>query len=326
MAMRRREFIAGLGGVAAWPAVARGQQPERIARIGYLAFSSATQGARFSYAFREGLRDLGYVEGKNVVIESRNADGDNDRLPDLATELVSLNVDVIVTYATGVTAAQRATRTIPIVMATYADAVAVGVVTSVAHPGGNVTGLTFFLSELMAKRLELLKEVVPSMTRAGVFLLRGNPSTASVLQVMGATANALNVGLQPFEISTPTEFESAFSALAEKQISALVVVDHAFFIDNADAIAALAARRRVPSAGPLELAASGGLMAYGVNFSDMFRRAAVYVDRILKGTNPGDIPIEQAAKFLTTVNLKTAKAIGIDMPTAILLRADEVIE
>jgi putative tryptophan/tyrosine transport system substrate-binding protein len=306
--------------------VARAQQRARIARIGYLAFSSATHGARFIAAFREGLRVLGYVEGKNLVIESRYADGDNDRLPGLATELVGLNVDVIVTYATGVTAAQHVTSTIPIVMATYADAVAVGVVGSVGHPGGNVTGLTFFVSELMAKRLELLKEVVPSMITAGVFLLRGNPSSASILQVMGTTANALSVNLQPFEIYTPTELESAFAASVNKHISALVVVDHAFFIDNADAITALAARHRIPCAGTLELAASGGLIGYGVNFADMFRRASIFVDKILKGEKPGDIPIEQATKFKFVLNLKTADAIGVTIPASLLTRADEVIE
>jgi putative tryptophan/tyrosine transport system substrate-binding protein len=323
--MKRRAFIAVLGGAAAWSAVARGQ-PERIARIGYLAFSSASQAVRFKETFREGLRDLGYVEGKNLTIESRYADGDNDRLLGLAIELVRLNVDVIVTYATGVTAAQRATSTIPIVMATYADAVAVGVVSSVAHPGGNVTGLTFFISELMAKRLELLKEVVPSMTKAGVFLLRDNPSNASILQVMGTTANALSVQLHPYEIRTPAEFENAFAAMRDQQVSALVVVDHAFFIDNAEVIAALAVKHGLPSAGTLEFAASGGLMAYGVNFPEMFRRSANFVDKILKGYKPGDIPVEQATKFKSVLNLKTAKSLDMTIPPSLLVRADEVIE
>jgi putative tryptophan/tyrosine transport system substrate-binding protein len=324
--VKRREFIAALGGAAAWPVVGRAQQSERIARIGYLAFTSAAQSARGSQAFREGLRDLGYVEGKNFVIEPRFADGDNDRLPGLAAELVGLNVDVIVTYATGVPAAQRATAIIPIVMATYGDAVAAGVVTSLAHPGGNVTGSTFFNPELMAKRLELLKEVVPSVTRAGVFLFRNSEGNRPILDTMEGAAQTLKVGLQPFELRSPTEFEGAFSVFADKQIGALVVSDHAFFIVNANAIAALAAKHRFPSIGPLDLATSGGLMAYGVNFPDQFRRAAVFVDKILKGGKPGDIPVEQAAKFVTIINLKTAKAIGIETPTSLLLRADEVIE
>jgi putative ABC transport system substrate-binding protein len=325
--MRRREFIAGFGGAAAWPIVARGQQQsDRISRIGFLAFSSSDRAVRFSDMFREGLRDLGYVEGKNINIESRYADGDNDRLPTLANELVRAKVDVIVTYATGVTAAQRATSIIPIVMATYADAVAVGVVSSVAHPGGNITGLTFFVSELMAKRPELLKQIVPSMAKAGVFLLRDNPSSASILEVMGATASALNVELHPFEIRTPTEFENVFSVLSDKRINALVVVDHAFFIDNAETIATLAIKHGIPSAGTLEFAANGALIGYGVNFPEMFRRAANFVDKILKGEKPGDIPVEQAATFRSVLNLKTAKSLGLEVPPSLLVRADEVIE
>jgi putative ABC transport system substrate-binding protein len=324
--MKRREFITLLGGAAAWPLAARAQQTGKIARIGYLSFLSASQHAARSDAFREGLRSLGYVEGRNLHIEFRFAEGDNDRLPGLAAELVGLNVDVIVTYATGVPAAQRATATIPIVMATYGDAVAAGVVASLAHPGGNVTGSTFFNPELLAKRLELLKEVVPSMTRAAVLLFRNSVLNGPILEAMEGTAKALRVGLQPFEIGKPTEFESAFSAWADKQIGALVVSDHAQFVANTNAIAALAAKHRLPSIGPLELAASGGLMAYGVNFSDQYRRAAVFVDKILKGAKPGDIPVEQSTKFETIINRKTAKTFGIEVPTSILLRADEVIE
>jgi putative ABC transport system substrate-binding protein len=324
--MKRREFIAGLGGAAAWPLVARAQQSGRVHSIGYLAFSSSDRAVRFIDIFREGLRNFGYVEGKNIIIEPRYADGDDDRLSTLANELVRANVDVIVTYATGVTAAQRVTSTIPIVMATYADAVAVGVVSSVAHPGGNITGLTFFVSELMAKRLELLKEAVPSMTKAGVFLLRDNPSTPSILRVMGATAEALSVKIQPFQIKTPAEFENTFAEMRDQQVNAVVVVDHAFFIDNADVIAALAVKHRLPSAGTLEYGASGGLIAYGVNFPEMFRRAASFVDKILKGEKPGDIPVEQATKFKSVLNLKTAKSLGLEIPPSLLVRADEVIE
>jgi putative tryptophan/tyrosine transport system substrate-binding protein len=251
--LKRRDFITLLGGAAAWPLAARAQQPERLARIGYLGLTSASQHVYGgSEAFRAGLRNLGYVEDRNVHIEFRFAEGDMDRLPGLAVELVGLNVDVILTYATGVPAAQRATATIPIVMATYADAVAAGVVASLARPGGNVTGSTFFLPELMAKRLELLKEVVPSMTRAGVLLLRGHAANGSVLDVMGATAKALRVELQPIEVRGPTEFESAFSAWADRQIGALVVQDHAFFLANANAIAALAAKHRLPSVEVIE--------------------------------------------------------------------------
>ena len=248
------------------------------------------------------------------------------RLPGLTTELVGLNVDVIVTHATGVPAARRMTTTIPIVMATFGDAVATGIVASLAHPGGNITGSTFFSPELTAKRLELLKEVLPSVTRVGVLLIRDNEMNGPSLEVMEGTAKALGVGLEPFEARGPVDFESAFSAWTAKQIGAVVVGDHAFLVANTDAIAALATKHRFPSIGPLELAVSGGLMAYGVNFPDMFRRAAVFVDKILKGAKPGDIPVEQVTKIQTIVNIRTAKALGIEVPTSLLLRADEVIE
>jgi putative tryptophan/tyrosine transport system substrate-binding protein len=322
--VKRRQFIALLSGAAAWPLAARAQQGERLARIGYLGLAPAAR-ILFDDAFREGLRDLGYVEGKNLRIEYRSTEGDEGRIPALAAELVGLDVDAIVTYATGVPAAQRATATIPIVMAAYAN---VGIVGSLARPGGNITGSTFFLPELMAKRLELLKEVVPPMTRAGVLLLRRDDTEANrnILEAMGATAKALRVELRPIEVREPSDYESTFSAWTDQQIDGLVMLDHAQFLVNAGAIAALAAKHRLPSIGPLELPAAGGLMAYGVDFSVMFRRAAAFVGKILKGAKPGDIPIEQATKFKAVVNLKTAKALGIDMPTSILLRADEVIE
>jgi putative ABC transport system substrate-binding protein len=325
--MQRRKFITLLGGAAAaWPLSARAQQAGRVVRIGYLAFSTASQHQPNSDAFRAALRSLGYIEGENIQIEFRFADGNNELLPSLAAELVRLNVDVMVTYATGVLAAQHATSTIPIVMATYSDAVAMKVVASLAHPGGNITGSTFFHLELMDKRLELLKEVTPSISRVGVLLLRGNPVNGRVLEAMRDTAKSLRVALQAIEVGSAIEFEQAFSALSSQQIGALVVTDHALFVTNANSIAALAAKYQVPSIGPLELGRSGVLMAYGVNFAEQFRRAAVFVDKIIKGTKPSDIPVEQATKFITIVNIKVANALGIDVPASILLRADEVIE
>jgi putative tryptophan/tyrosine transport system substrate-binding protein len=324
--VNRRAFIAGLGGVAAWPAVAAAQQAGSVIRVGYLGFGSNSQDAPFREAFREGLRNLGYVEGNNLQIEARFAEGDSDLLLGLATELVSLNVDVIVTYATAVLAAQRATRTIPIVMASYTDPVATGLVASLAHPGGNITGSTFFQPELMAKRLELLKEPMPSMNRAGVFLFRGAPSKVTILEAMGATAKALGVELRPIELERLTDLEDAFSALTDQQVSGLVVQDHAFFLANADAIAGRATSHRISSICSPQWGASGGLMGYGVNFPDQFRRAAVFVDKILKGANPGDIPVEQATKFVTVINLKAAKALGLEVSPSLLARADEVIE
>jgi len=268
---------------------------------------------------------VGYVESKNLRIEYRSAEGNEDLLPTLATELVGLNIDVIVTYASGVFAAQRATATIPIVMATYAN---VGIVGSIARPGSNITGLTFFLPELMAKRLELLKEVVPAMARAGVLLQRRDDvaSNRNMLDAMETVAKALRVELQPIEVRDLRDYQAAFSAWADQQIGGLVTTDHAYLNANAGTIAALAAEHGLPSIGPLELPAAGGLMAYGVNFSDMFRRAAVFVDKILKGADPGDIPIEQATKFKIVLNLKTTKALGLDIPPTLHARADEVIE
>jgi putative tryptophan/tyrosine transport system substrate-binding protein len=327
--MRRREFIAGLGSAAVWPLVARAQQPARVARIGYLGLTSASaEHAAYggSDVFLAALRDLGYVEGRDLHIEFRFSGGDEDRLAGLAAELVALNVDVIVTYATGVNAVQRATATIPIVAATAGDMVAMGIVASLAHPGGNITGSTFFVPELYAKRLELFREVVPSMTRAGVLLVRNNPSNLNALEAMGVTAKALKVGLQPIEVGKPTEYESAFSSWADQQIGALVVTDHAQLLANVNAITALAAKHRFPSIGPVELPSGGGLVGYGVNFSDMFRRAASFVDKILKGAKPGDIPVEQATKFKLVINLKTAKALGLTISETLLATADEVIQ
>ena len=325
--MRRREFITLLGGAAAtWPLAARAQQPGKVARIGYLGLTTPSSHAKYSQAFRDGLRRLGYVEGTNVVIDFRFAEENTDRLTALAAELVRNQVDVIVTYATGVPVAQRTTATIPIVMATYGDAVSTGVVASLAQPGGNVTGSTFFNPELMVKRLELLKEMVPSMTKSGVLLIRGHELNGPILQAMAMTAEALSVTLQPFEIGGPGEFESAFTAWADKEVGAVVIQDHAFLTSNTKAIAALAAKQWLPSAGPLELPANGGLMAYGVNFLDQFRRAAVFVDKILKGAKPGDLPVEQPTKFELVINLKTAKALGLDVPAFLQQRADEVIE
>jgi len=218
------------------------------------------------------------------------------------------------------------TTTIPIVQTVGSDLVAAGFARSLARPGGNVTGCTFFQPELMAKRLEVLKEILPSMTRAGVLLVRNNPSTRGMLEAMASAAQALNVAIQPIEVGESGEFDSALSAWVAPQAGGFVMQDHGFMLANSDTIAALAVKHRLASIGPLELPTSGGLFGYGVKFSDFFRRAASFLDKILKGTKPGDIPIEQAAKFKSIANLKTAKMLGINMPTSILLRADEVVE
>jgi putative ABC transport system substrate-binding protein len=273
------------------------------------------------------MRELGYQEGRNIVIDFRWADGHYDRLPALFAEMVRLNFDVIVTHGTpGALAAKRATTTIPIVFATAGDAVASGLVTSLARPGGNVTGSTYFIPELSAKQLELLKELIPGLTDVGILLNPANPMNEPVVPAMKQTAQLLKVELHQFGMSDPAELEGAFAAMAARRVGALVVIDDSTLIANAALIAKLALRQRLPASGWPDFAVSGGLMAYGINYVDMFRRAAAFVDKILKGAKPADIPVERATKFETIVNLSTAKALNLDVPTSLLLRADEVIE
>jgi putative tryptophan/tyrosine transport system substrate-binding protein len=326
--LKRRELITLLGGAAAaWSLVARAQQPAKVARIGILGLASEAAAAPYVNAVRAGLRDFGYIEGKNLIIEYRFGDANYERLPALAAELVHLNVDVLVTFAApGTQAAKSATKTIPIVMAVTADAVGTGLIASLAHPGGNVTGTTVLNPELMAKRLELLKELMPTMTQAAVLLNPDNAANGPVRHAMEMTAKALNVGLHPFELRGSGEIESVFAAMVDGKIDALVVHDDQVLIGNAKAIAALAAKQNLPSCGFLEFAAVGGLSAYGVNFVELCRHAAYFVDKILKGAMPGDLPVEQPTKFELVFNLKTAKALGLEIPPMLLARADEVIE
>jgi putative tryptophan/tyrosine transport system substrate-binding protein len=327
--MRRRDFIAGIAGsAAAWPLTARAQQPaSRIFRIGFVGLPTADSLPKRPEAFRAGLRDLGYQEGRNVVIDFRWADAHYERLPALFSELVRLNVDVIVTHGTpGGLAAKQATTTVPIVFAAAGDAVASGLVASLARPGGNMTGTTYFVPELSAKQLELLKETIPSLTDVAILLNPANPMNEPVVPAMKRTAQSLKLELHQFGASGPAEFDGAFAAMATKRVGALVVIDDATLIANAPIIAKLALGQRLPASGWPDFAAAGGLMAYGVNYVDLFRRAATLVDKILTGTKPSDIPVERATKFDTVVNTKTAKALGIDIPTSLLLRADEVIE
>ena len=322
--MRRREFIGLLGGAAAaWPLAVRGQQPDRMARIGVLVPGGSAV-KPVAEAFREGLRDLGWVEGKNILIEERFGEG--ERLPGLAAELVNLNVDIIVTGGEGVFAAHRVTATVPIVMGAFSDVVALGLAASLSHPGGNITGSTAFPGKMLAKRLELLKEIVPSLTRAGVLLLRGLPSSRLNLDLMAPTAKALKVELLPIEVSGASDYENALSAAASAPIGGLALSDPAQFEADAAVIASIANKHGLPTVGAPIFAARGGLLGYGVNFPELWRHAATFVDKILKGAKPGDIPIEQATRFHTVVNLKTAKAIGVDIPPLLLAAADEVIE
>jgi putative ABC transport system substrate-binding protein len=277
--------------------------------------------------FRTGLRDLGYLEGTNIVIEYRWAEGRYDRLADLAAELVRLKVDVLVTHGTpGGLAAKRATTTIPIVTATSADAVTSGLVESLARPGGNVTGSSFFVPELNAKRMEFLKEAFPHTRRMAVLLNPDNPAMVPILHALELTAGPLKVALQQFAVRRPNEFDGAFSAMTKSQVDAVAIIEDSVFQANAGAIAGLAVEKRLPSTGFKEFAEAGGLMAYGPSISHLFRRAAVYVDKILKGVRPADLPVEQPTKFELVINLKTAKALGLTIPQSLLLRADEVIQ
>jgi putative ABC transport system substrate-binding protein len=279
-------------------------------------------------ALRAGLRDLGDVEGKNIVIEYRWAEGKYDRLPDLVAELVALKVDVIVTSGgtPPALAAKQATTTIPIVMAGTGDAVAAGLVSSLARPGGNITGLTDFVPELMAKRLELLKEAIPRARRVAVLSNPDNPARGGTLKAMEATARSLKVELQEFEARGPTEFESVFSMMTKSRIDAVVPTQDSVLAANVRAIADLAAKKRLPSVGTKEFSEAGGSIGYGMNFPYNYRRAAYFVDRILEGAKPADLPIEQPTKFELVINLKTAKALGLTIPQSILVRADEIIQ
>jgi putative ABC transport system substrate-binding protein len=327
----RRRFITGFV-IASTPlgatASAQEYKAEKVYRIGFLGTASASAQAKRVDALRAGLRDLGYVEGKNIVIEFRWAEGRYDRLPDLAAELVRLKVDVLVTAGTpGTLAAKKATTTVPIVMVGIGDAVATGVVASLARPGGNITGSTDSVPELMAKLLELLKEIMPRTRRVAVLVNPDNPSRPSpVLKAMGTTAGSLKVELQKFEARGPSEFESAFSRMAKSRVDAVVVTTDVLFNYNVAAVADLAAKKRLPSAGAKAFAEAGGLIGYGLNFPDMDRRAAYFVDKILKGVKPEDLPVQQPTKFELVVNLKTAKALGLTIPQTLLLRADQIIE
>jgi len=306
---------------------AEAQPPPKIPRIGVLSGSSLTTDSRNRAAFLQGLRELGYVEGQTIVLEGRWAEGNRERLPALAAELVRLRVEVIVAgNVPAARAASQATPRIPIVLA-GGDAVGTGLITNLARPGGNITGLTVAAVELSAKRLELLKEAIPTISRVAVLSLRDNPNTAPSLQEMQGAARVLGVQLQSLSVHDPGEFEDAFAAMSREQAEALVVIPAAFFRIHRARIIELAARGRLPTFwGALEAVADGCLMAYGPDETSVWRRAATYVDKLLKGAKPGDLPVEQPMKFELGINLKTAKALGITMPPSLLLLADEVIQ
>jgi len=328
--MKRRQFITLLGGAAvAWPVAAHGQQAAKVARLGFLSSASASSSIykKNFDALRAGLRELGYIEGQNLIIESRWAEDKYDRLPELAAELVRLDIDVLITHGTpGTMAAKRATATIPIVMAVVGDAIITGVVSSLARPGGNITGSTFFNPEISAKRLELLREAFPRISRFGVLMNPNNPITGPIVQAMESSATTLKVELEVFEAQTPTDLENAFEAIAARRVNAVTINEDPVFIANALLIGQIASLRRLPVIGFREIAEAGGMMAYGIVLPEMFRRAAAFVHKLLQGAKPGEIPVEQATRFNIFINLKSAKALGLEIPPTLLARADEVIE
>ena len=326
--MRRREFVILLGGAAAWPLMANAQQTMPV--IGFLGSSSPDLYAAPLRSFRQGLSEAGYIEGRNVAIDFRWAEGQNDRLPVLAADLVRRQVNVIV--APGSTpaalAAKAATATIPIVFQVGIDPIAAGLVTSLARPGGNVTGVTNINTELVSKRLELLRELVPKATVVALLVNPTSPEIAeSVSKDLHLTASSLGLEFHILQASSERDFDSVFAALARLRVGALVIAPDAFFISRSEQLGALTAHHAVPAITQFrEFAAAGGLMSYGGSFSEPVRQVGIYAGRILKGEKPDNLPVQQPMKVELVINLKTAKALGITVPQSVQNRADEVIE
>jgi putative ABC transport system substrate-binding protein len=328
--MKRRDFITLLCGAAvAWPLVARAQQAA-MPVIGFLYHQSADPFAHRLRAFRQGLKETGYVEGENIVIEYRWAEGQNDRLPALADELVRRQVAVIVVPSTAATlAVKAATTTIPIVFAVAEDPVRLGLVASLARPGGNLTGINFFSSELVAKRLELLRELVPRAARVAVLVDPAQPNIGRerAEKEVEAAAGALGLQIQILNATSSREIDAAFAALVRERADALFVSPGGFFNGRRVQLATMAARHAVPmTSATREIAEAGGLMSYGPNIADAWRVVGVYAGRVLKGAKPRELPVEQMSKFELVINLPTARALGIEVPPNLLARADEVIE
>jgi putative ABC transport system substrate-binding protein len=328
--MRRRELLIAMGaGALATPLASFAQQPAaKVRRIGRLAPATSAFTSLPDEGFRQGMRELGWSEGANFATEYRYADGVLERLPALAAELVRLKVEVIVAGSTpAIVAAKNATATIPIVMITTGDPVAGGLVASLAHPGGNVTGVTALGQELGGKALDLLKEAVPNISRVAVLGGPAYPSMGTGAQAIESAARALGVTLQTVVVRTPAEIDGAFAAMREQRAGGLLVLPDPMFNIQTSRIPELAARHRLPAIYELsEFVDAGGLMFYGAALRDMYRRAATFVDKILRGAKPGDLPIEQPTQFELDINLKAAKALGIKIPQSLLVRADRVIE
>ena len=324
--MKRREFITLLGGAAAWPLTARAQQPGKLPTIGFLAANPSIDSQRVA-AFVQRLRELGWIDGRNLAIEYRWAEGRNERYVESAAEFVRLKVDVIVTVATPPTlAAKEATAVIPIVFAAASDPVGTGIVASLARPGGNVTGLANQISDTGGKKLELLREAVPGLRRLAIMANVGNPASVLDMGEAQASARALGLEVMPSEIRRAEDISPAFEALKGRADALYVCVDP-LVNTNRTRINILAVGTRLPTMhGLREYVEAGGLMSYGPNLPDLLRRAAEFVDKILRGGKPADIPVEQPTKFDLVINLTTAKALGLEIPPTLLARADEVIE
>jgi len=327
--VKRREFITLLGGTAAAlsPPLRAQHLAGKMARIVFLGAATPAGSASAIDALRTGLRDFGYVEGQNIVIEFRWAEERYDRLPQLVRELITTRADLLITHGTpGTRAAKQATSTIPIVMAISGDAVATGLVSNLAKPEANVTGSTFFLPELNAKRLEVLKEACQDASHPAALSNPDNPVSRPIIPAMQSAATALGLSLGIARLPGPGEFDRAFHAMAGGPIDSVVVTEDGEFAPNFRAIAALALQNKLPSIGAKEYGEAGGLLGYGANILALYRRAAYFVDRILKGAKPADLPVEQPTRFDLVVNLGTARALGRDFPPTLLGRADKVIE
>jgi putative ABC transport system substrate-binding protein len=327
--MDRRKFIGEVFvGTLAAPLIAMAQQPTTIPRIGFLSFAPLSSITARTEAFRQGLSDLGYVEGRNIAIDWRSADDQRDRLPTLAAELVDLKVSLIVTAEEpAALASKKVTQTVPIVMAQSGDPVVTGLVASLARPGGNVTGLTTAAFELPSKEVGLLREAVPKLLRLAVLSNPDNPPNSTGLKSAGAAARVLSLSVSVHDVRDASALAAAFAAMTEERADGLIVLPDPMFLTQRAQIAELAAQARLPAIyGIPEHARAGGLMSYAADRTAMFRQAATYVDKILKGAKPADLPVEQPTTFQFVINMKTAKALDLAIPQTVLLRADEVIQ
>jgi putative tryptophan/tyrosine transport system substrate-binding protein len=325
--MRRREFLGVLGGVAGWPLAARAQQPGKLRRIGFM-WDSPTAFPDAMEVFRAALRDMGYVEGRNIVVEYRYAHGNPEKMRAFADEFVGLKVDAIVAPSSIYTAAaKRATSTIPVIFMSHADPLGTGHVMSLSRPGGNATGLSLMMTETNVKLLALYKEAIPSLSRLAVVFDPSTPSHTPGLKALEAAGPKVGVGIQPVPVNSASEYEQAFARMVSQSAEAALFLSTPLYIGDAKRLADLALSHRVPSLfGPREHVAAGGLISYSPDRKDLWRRGAILLDRVLKGTPPADLPVEQPTKFELVINLKTAKAIGVRFTERFLGRADEVIE